>query len=70
MKARKTLELTFPKDFYATMFVWDRYHMFGGYNWTREGDVIRIQVQPRRARAQIREEATWIYHATARTLVR
>lgn len=70
MKVRKTLELTFPDSFSATLFMWDNGRSVWGYEHTWEGNVLRIKVQPRRARAEIREAATWIYHATARTLVR
>ena len=70
MKVRKTLELTFPDSFSATLFMWDNGRSVWGYEHTWEGNVLRIKVQPRRARAEIRAMSVRPYGAIARTLVR
>lgn len=69
MKARKTLELTFPEPFMVTLFLWDS--GFGLDSYKREwvsDTVLRIQVQRRTERAEIRRDAR-PYGATARTIV-
>ena len=64
MKARKTLEIRFPQDFTATLFLWDNGHL--GFPFTREGAVVRVAVQRRTERRDIRRRA-WLYGATTLT---
>ena len=70
MKTRKVLELTFPSDFTATMFLWDNGFWLANYKRDRvSGNVLRVAVQRRTERQEVRNCACGIYHATAKTLV-
>lgn len=71
MKARKSLELTFHESFMATLFAWDNGYLFNSYKteWTA-ADTLRIEVQRRTERQELRAKACYCYGATAKTLVR
>lgn len=68
MKARKSLELRFPTDFTATLFIWDNILWLPKCERS-EGNVLRFAVQRRTERKEIRDRACGIYHATAKTIV-
>lgn len=68
MKARKTLELRFPDSFTLTLFLWDNGHKVWDYEQEATAQVLRVKVQRRTERAEIRRISR-PYGATATTIV-